>query len=403
MEVPGKSLEATPPGPAPVHLRSVAPPSTPVAAPPSSQSAGFHGSRGPVAGASSTPAPTPPNATPTSQSLPDAYAHLALQQRLAMEEELKQAEVKYGEKMRQAQAVADPRERKVKLEGLRNSFSTKQSMIRKKYGVRLRERRSKAEIQAERNRMGLDSPGDPDLADPRASGSPMPTSQAGSSRPRPSASHVRPPFTQPPASQATSSSLPRPPKHPAGAGWTAANVPATDDGDHPAKRLKFDEGSSERDAAAIAGVFSGAASAGQVDSPVVVTTTVSHAGDESVEPSAQANSSSSTPVASQTSVISHARVQIFEPLGAPKHPSAVLDHEAPGGTAPSAGNPDIEEPRVDKRQGSEGRPISVGGTDTEMEGQTARYDDSSTDDDSDIPARLPPAGVQSLQAARGRL
>ena len=42
-----------------------------------------------------------------------------------------------------------------RLEGLRNSFGTRQSIVRKKFGVRLRERRTKAEILAERERMGI--------------------------------------------------------------------------------------------------------------------------------------------------------------------------------------------------------------------------------------------------------
>lgn len=70
-----------------------------------------------------------------------------------MQEELREAEIVFTERMRQATLLPDELERKTRLDGLANSFGTKQSMIRKKYGVRLRIRRTRAEIQAERNRM----------------------------------------------------------------------------------------------------------------------------------------------------------------------------------------------------------------------------------------------------------
>lgn len=83
----------------------------------------------------------------------DPYAHLSPEQLAAMQEELRLAELSYGERFRQANALPDAAERKTRLDGLANSFGTKQSLIRKKYGVRLRMRRTKAEIQAERDRM----------------------------------------------------------------------------------------------------------------------------------------------------------------------------------------------------------------------------------------------------------
>lgn len=75
------------------------------------------------------------------------------EQKAALEEELRQAEESYGEKMREAEANPDPVERRSRLENLKNSFGTRQSGIRRKYGVRLRERRTRAEIEAERVRM----------------------------------------------------------------------------------------------------------------------------------------------------------------------------------------------------------------------------------------------------------
>lgn len=83
----------------------------------------------------------------------DPYAHLSPEQLAAMQEELRLAELSYGERFRQANAIPDAAERKTRIDGLANSFGTKQSLIRKKYGVRLRMRRTKAEIQAERDRM----------------------------------------------------------------------------------------------------------------------------------------------------------------------------------------------------------------------------------------------------------
>jgi hypothetical protein len=86
-------------------------------------------------------------------SVSDPYAHLSPEQMAAMQQELRLAELSYGERFRLANAIPDETERKTKLDGLSNSFGTKQSLIRKKYGVRLRMRRTKAEIQAEKERM----------------------------------------------------------------------------------------------------------------------------------------------------------------------------------------------------------------------------------------------------------
>lgn len=55
--------------------------------------------------------------------------------------------------MREANANPDVEYRRTRLAKLCNSFSTKQSMVRKKYGIRLRLRRSKDEIDAERKRV----------------------------------------------------------------------------------------------------------------------------------------------------------------------------------------------------------------------------------------------------------
>ncbi|PSS00658.1 hypothetical protein BD289DRAFT_450233 [Coniella lustricola] len=86
-------------------------------------------------------------------TISDPYAHLSPEQLSAMREELREAELKYSDRMRQAMLNPNEDERRTKLDGLANSFGTKQSIIRKKYGVRLRMRRTRAEINAERHRM----------------------------------------------------------------------------------------------------------------------------------------------------------------------------------------------------------------------------------------------------------
>lgn len=83
----------------------------------------------------------------------EPYRHLTPKKRAELEEELRLAELSYGPRFREAELIPDPTVRKLKLESLHNSFSTKQSMVRKKFGVRLRARRSRTEIEEERSRM----------------------------------------------------------------------------------------------------------------------------------------------------------------------------------------------------------------------------------------------------------
>ncbi|TGJ88045.1 hypothetical protein E0Z10_g740 [Xylaria hypoxylon] len=102
--------------------------------------------------------PAQPNAGPMeapSPSQDDPYSHLTPQRRAELEEELLQAEMSYGPRFKEAEQMADPMARRSKIESLQNTFSTKQSIIRKKYGVRLRVRRSRAVIEEERLRIGL--------------------------------------------------------------------------------------------------------------------------------------------------------------------------------------------------------------------------------------------------------
>ncbi|KAI1751010.1 hypothetical protein F4782DRAFT_231980 [Xylaria castorea] len=95
-----------------------------------------------------------PKGTP-GLSQDDPYGHLTPQRRALLDEELKQAESTYMPRFKEAEEIRDPLNRKSKLESLQNTFSTKQSMIRKKYGVRLRVRRTRAEIEEEKSRLGL--------------------------------------------------------------------------------------------------------------------------------------------------------------------------------------------------------------------------------------------------------
>ncbi|KAI1810998.1 hypothetical protein GGS20DRAFT_579435 [Poronia punctata] len=116
------------------------------------------------------PAPTPPQrsshkpALPASQFIPqsspgssqdDPYAHLSPELKAALMWELQQAELSHAPRFKEAEAIADPEQRRLKIESLQNTFSTKQSVIRRKYGVRLRKRRTAMEIDIERVRMGI--------------------------------------------------------------------------------------------------------------------------------------------------------------------------------------------------------------------------------------------------------
>lgn len=94
--------------------------------------------------------------TPPAPAVPgDPYGHLTPEARSRMEAELKAAEESFSGRFREAEQMQDPAEAKTRLDSLKNSYNTKQSMIRKKFGVRLRERRTRAQIEEERQRMGL--------------------------------------------------------------------------------------------------------------------------------------------------------------------------------------------------------------------------------------------------------
>ncbi|KAF0643636.1 hypothetical protein FPSE5266_01480 [Fusarium pseudograminearum] len=94
---------------------------------------------------------TPTSSQPSSTQR-DPYAHLTPDKYREFNAIMKTAEEKYGGLMREA-ALLDEPERSKRLAGLKNSYNTKQSTTRKKFGIRLRERRTREEIEAEENRL----------------------------------------------------------------------------------------------------------------------------------------------------------------------------------------------------------------------------------------------------------
>jgi hypothetical protein len=82
----------------------------------------------------------------------DAYAHLNPDALKRFQGEMLQAEEKYGQLFRETLLlpIADRQKDWAKW---KNCYNTKQSMTRKKYGIRLRERRTQEEIDSERRRM----------------------------------------------------------------------------------------------------------------------------------------------------------------------------------------------------------------------------------------------------------
>ncbi|KAG4284953.1 hypothetical protein FPRO04_05335 [Fusarium proliferatum] len=94
----------------------------------------------------------PPTGTPSRDSGRDPYAHLSPEDLERFNDIMKRAEEKYGGQMKEAALLPEP-ERSKKLASLKNSYNTKQSTTRKKFGIRLRERRTRGEIEAEEARL----------------------------------------------------------------------------------------------------------------------------------------------------------------------------------------------------------------------------------------------------------
>ncbi|KAK2596192.1 hypothetical protein QQS21_006397 [Conoideocrella luteorostrata] len=106
---------------------------------------------GAATGSGSSPSVVP-------SKLANAYSHLSAKDRANFEAAMKQGEEKYGAEMRAVKEGNLTRsEQESELLKIKNRFCTRQSITRKKYGVKLRERRSKAELDAEVKRIVTDS------------------------------------------------------------------------------------------------------------------------------------------------------------------------------------------------------------------------------------------------------
>ncbi|UKZ53799.1 hypothetical protein TrVGV298_007599 [Trichoderma virens] len=84
-----------------------------------------------------------PNASP---SVNDPYAKLSPDQRIKFNAEMKSVDDYYLGLMREAEQLR-PGKREEELAKLKNRYNTKQSNTRKKYGIRLRERRANADVE----------------------------------------------------------------------------------------------------------------------------------------------------------------------------------------------------------------------------------------------------------------
>ncbi|UNI21135.1 hypothetical protein JDV02_007151 [Purpureocillium takamizusanense] len=152
----GGSRPAATPVPAPAPQTSKAPHSTP--APPSGSqyqnSAPTPGQLAALAAEGRSPVTwvSPNRSAASTPTADDPYAKLTPQQRRDFEHDMRQAEEKYGGLMKEAMKLPEA-EREKELAKLKNSYNTKQSTTRKKYGIRLRQRRSNAEVEAERTRL----------------------------------------------------------------------------------------------------------------------------------------------------------------------------------------------------------------------------------------------------------
>jgi hypothetical protein len=305
----------------------------------------------------------------------DPYGHLTPGQMEALNAELLQAEQQYAGRFTEAEAIADPEQKRVRLESLRNTFGTKQSMIRKKFGVRLRERRTRAEIQAERERMGR-----PALKPETGDESPAPTQQPSTSA----------------------------------SAWNAANkaVPTdlTDDSAPSLKRRRVDEGN-EYNSPYPQQQTGPTTKVSEMAGGLSASTATAAIHDPTLPPS-------STP--SRTYQQSGARVEIHLPIKtSPSKPSsaAASTSEALNGTASrdDSMTPDIIEvdhmpsPSAqlqDQNQDVGGADIKADAEEEEQEDDEPENDviniedDSDDDDGGDIPASLPPSVRQSLASSQ---
>ncbi|OAA45899.1 hypothetical protein BBO_03540 [Beauveria brongniartii RCEF 3172] len=95
---------------------------------------------------------TPQQSQGSGTPKPDPYSGLDASSRLAFDAAMARIEYQYHDGQRKA-ANMPPLEQKAELARLKNLYNNKQSTTRKRFGIRLRERRSKHEIDEERSRM----------------------------------------------------------------------------------------------------------------------------------------------------------------------------------------------------------------------------------------------------------
>ncbi|KAK6227446.1 hypothetical protein QIS74_01001 [Colletotrichum tabaci] len=124
----------------------------------SSSPAPQHFSVGPAATPTQTQTQTPSSLQDKPLGMPEAkdMTHLTTQQIESLREELRVAEETFKLKILDTNRLGgDPAEVQKKLTSLKNSYACKQSTIRKRYGIRLRNRRGREEMEHERVRLGI--------------------------------------------------------------------------------------------------------------------------------------------------------------------------------------------------------------------------------------------------------
>ncbi|KAK1768032.1 hypothetical protein QBC33DRAFT_536038 [Phialemonium atrogriseum] len=299
----------------------------------------------------------------SSPSATDPYSHLTQDQFESMQEELREAELKYTMKFKEAETISDPEERRSKLDGLRNSFGTKQSMVRKKYGVRLRERRTKAEIQAEKDRMGLS--GLVSKSASQASRSAIPARRSLDT-----------------SDQAPTNSS---------SGWTAANTAAasgpTNGESHDSKRRRIDEGGNNATASFQMPHATATVAASEMGGLGSSAATAAHH-----DPTLHQTGTPSSSKPATTYQQAGARVEIHLPrsssMGAARRPSSSPNVVPRGQSSGSA---------VASRASS----AAVVAEEVKLGPANDDSDSDSDDDIADIPAKLPAHVRQSLTPKAG--
>lgn len=98
-----------------------------------------------------------PNMTRIADPGAEAYTSMSPQARSAFDQEMQAAEEHYGGRMKEALRLPEA-EAQAEISRLKNSLNSKQSTLRKKYGIKLRIRRTRAEIEADEERIMRGSP-----------------------------------------------------------------------------------------------------------------------------------------------------------------------------------------------------------------------------------------------------